>query len=159
VVELDWWQSRPLGSGVHATYVPAEHFSGRGPFDRNRSLWGGFVLETPAGPIYYAGDTGDGPHFGSIRRQFGPMRLSLMPIGAYLPRWFMAPVHIDPAEAVAASLALDSATTLPIHFGAFPLADEGFATPLQALAAALAAAPEMDFRTPAFGEPVVLLDR
>ncbi len=60
VVELDWWQSHELKNRVRATYVPAEHFSARGPFDRNASLWGGFVLETPAGTIYFAGDTGGG---------------------------------------------------------------------------------------------------
>jgi len=154
VVELDWWQRHSLGERVHATYVPAEHFSARTPFDRNRSLWGGFVLETPAGTIYFAGDTGDGNHFAAIRQYFGPMLLSLLPIGAYLPRWFMGPVHMDPAAAVAASLTLGSKVSLPIHFGTFPLADDGFDDPLRELAAALAAHPDVDFRTPAFGEPI-----
>jgi L-ascorbate metabolism protein UlaG (beta-lactamase superfamily) len=160
VVELDWWQSHALTNQIRATYVPAEHFSARGPFDRNASLWGGFVLETPAGTIYFAGDTGAGAHFGAIKERFGPMTLSLLPIGAYEPRWFMAAVHIDPAEAVEASRVLESQVTLPIHFGTFRLADEAFDAPLAALTQALAAAPGgrgFDFRMPAFGEATTVL--
>lgn len=157
VTELDWWQSAPLGEGVRATYVPAEHFSARGPFDRNATLWGGFVVESPVGSIYFAGDTADGPHFAAIRRRFGPMTLSLLPIGAYEPRWFMRPVHVDPAEAVAASMALQSQLSLAIHFGTFNLADDGFAAPPRALAEALAAAGQpLDFRVPTFGQPIVI---
>src|SRR5665811_2032352 len=83
-VELDWWQQHALGDGIAVTYVPAEHFSARSPFDRNKTLWGGFVLQTPAGAIYFAADTGDGPHIGAIAERFGSMTLSLLPIGAYL---------------------------------------------------------------------------
>lgn len=161
IVELDWWQSREIGNEMVATYVPAEHFSGRGLFDRNTSLWGGFVIETATGPIYFAGDTGDGPHFAAIRDRFGPMTLSLLPIGAYAPRWFMAPVHIDPAEAVSASLTLESHTSVAIHFGAFPLADEGIDAPSLALADAMAAVEargeRIDFRLPSFGQTIVLV--
>jgi len=160
IVELDWWESRGIGNDMVATYVPAEHFSGRGLFDRNASLWGGFVIETAAGPIYFAGDTGDGPHFAAIRNRFGPMSLSLLPIGAYAPRWFMAPVHIDPAEAVAASRTLESRTSLAIHFGTFPLADDGIdAAPLalaDAVAAEAARGGPIDFRLPVFGRPIVV---
>ena len=159
-VELDWWQSDVLNKAVRVTYVPAEHFSGRGPFDRNKNLWGGFVLETPAGNIYFAGDTGDGTHFAAIREKFGPMRLSLIPIGAYEPRWFMSPIHINPAEAVAASLTLESAVTLAIHFGTFHLADDGFDSPERELEQAIAAVRQrgldIDFRVPVFGAPIVL---
>ena len=159
-VELDWWDSHRLSPDVRATYVPAEHFSARGAFDRNASLWGGFVLETPAGTIYFAGDTGDGTHFAAIHARFGPMALSFIPIGAYQPRWFMAPVHMNPAEAVAASRTVASAVTLPIHFGVFPLADDGFDDPTIGLTAALAAIEaagiSLDFRLPPFGQPVVI---
>lgn len=159
-LELDWWQSHELAPGLRATYVPAEHFSGRGLFDRNASLWGGFVLETPLGAVYFAGDTGDGPHFAQIRRRFGPVALALLPIGAYGPRWFMAPVHIDPEEAVRASLTLEAGVSLAIHYATFPLADDGYEAPLRDLAAALARAHGanrgLDFRAPAWGEPVVI---
>ena len=159
-VELDWWQSHDLSDRLRATYVPATHFSGRGLFDRNASLWGGFVVESPSGPIYFAGDTGAGPHFAQIRERFGPITLALLPIGAYAPRWFMAAVHVDPAEAVAASLTLEAKCSLAIHFGTFRLADEPFDAPPQALAEALAAArgPNrgLDFRIPRFGSAEIV---
>lgn len=158
VVELDWWQSHRLADDVTATYVPAQHFSARGLFDRNRRLWGGFVVETPAGTIYFAGDTGDGPHIAAINRRFGPMTVSLLPIGAYLPRWFMAPVHMSPGEAVAASETLQSSVSLPIHFGTIRLADDAFDEPLRGLDEALnarrSAGGTLDFRVPEFGVAV-----
>jgi L-ascorbate metabolism protein UlaG (beta-lactamase superfamily) len=157
VVERDWWQRHALSENVSATYVPAEHFSARGPFDRNVTLWGGFVLETPAGAIYFAGDTGAGRHIDAIAERFGPMALSLLPIGAYLPEWFMAPVHMSPGEAVAAAVTLQSRLTLPIHYGTIRLADDAFGEPLQELHKALAAqATPPDFRVVEFGEPVVI---
>ncbi|MFA6264510.1 MAG: MBL fold metallo-hydrolase [Pseudolabrys sp.] len=160
-VELDWWQSHALSGGVTATYVPAQHFSARGPFDRNKRLWGGFVLESPAGTIYFSGDTGQGPHIAAIRRRFGPMRLALLPIGAYLPRWFMASVHMSPEEAVDACETLEAAIALPLHYGVFPLADDSYGEPLRmlndALEARRAAGRALDFRAPEFGEAVEIV--
>ncbi len=160
VVELDWWKSQSLADGIIATYVPAEHFSGRGAFDRDASLWGGFVVEAPSGKIYFAGDTGDGTHFAAIRQRFGPMTLSLIPIGAYAPRWFMAPIHIDPDEALQASLTLASQTSIAIHFATFNLADDAYDAPPLALARAIAhleGHPRgSDFRVVPFGEATIV---
>jgi len=154
VTELDWWQSATLSGDVVVTYVPAEHASARSLFDRNKTLWGGFVVQAPAGNIYFAGDTGDGRHFDAIRERFGPPDISLLPIGAYLPRWFMAPVHLDPREAVRAAAILKSRVTLPIHYGVFNLADDGYDEPLDELRVALAGRFDVDFRIPAFGAAV-----
>ena len=160
VVELDWWDRHAICEGITATYVPAEHFSGRGLFDRDKSLWGGFVLETPHGKVYFAGDTAAGFHFQAIRERFGAMTLSLIPIGAYAPRWFMERVHIDPDEALQASLTLESQTTLAIHFATFNLADDAYDAPTHALARAvshLADAPAgSDFRVLPFGEAAIV---
>jgi len=157
VAELDWWQSHRLNEHIVATYVPAQHFSARTPFDRNETLWGGFVLETPAGFIYFAADTGDGPHIAAVRERFGPMTLSLLPIGAYLPHWFMAPVHMSPQQAVAAAETLQSHVSLPIHFDTFRLADDGYGEARRILHETLAArATPLDFRVPDFGEAVVV---
>ena len=160
VVELDWWDRHELRDGIAATYVPAEHFSGRGLFDRDRSLWGGFVLETPHGKVYFAGDTAMGLHFQAIRERFGPMTLSLLPIGAYAPRWFMERVHMDPDEALRASLVLESQTSLAIHFATFNLADDSYDAPTRALARAVStlseSEPGSDFRVTPFGEAAIV---
>jgi len=133
VIEMDWWDERILSNNQSVTYVPATHFSGRGLGDRNRTLWGGFVLQTTGGPVYFAGDTGWGKHFEEVKERFGAPRVSLLPIGAYKPRWFMSPVHISPAEAVEAHLLLDSKVSVASHFGAFALADDGQEEPLEEL--------------------------
>ena len=124
VTEMDWWEdSRPAG-GPTVTCVPAKHFSSRGLRDRNRTLWCGYVIQGAAGPVYFAGDTGFGLHFEHIAERFGPPRLAVLPIGAYLPLWFMSPVHLSPEEAVRAHRVLGARTSLAIHFGTFPLAND-----------------------------------
>jgi len=134
VRELDWGESAAVpGSQIHA--VPALHFSGRGLCDRNRTLWCGFVIETPGRSIYFAGDTAFGEHFVRIRERFGAPRLALLPIGAYEPRWFMSPVHMNPAEAYQAHQILGAATSIAIHHGTFQLADEAIDTPRRELCA------------------------
>lgn len=155
VAELDWWSSVALADGVTASYVPAEHASARGPFDQNKSLWGGFVIETPAGTIYFAGDTAFGAHFAAIRERFGAPDVSLLPIGAYLPRWFMSIVHMDPHQAVEAASILQTRVMVPIHYGVFHLADDGYHEPLHTLREALAGR-DLDVRVPVFGAAVHL---
>lgn len=136
--DLDWWESAPLGDGVTVTAVPARHFSTRGLFDRNRTLWCGFVVQGPSGAVYFAGDTGWGSHFEKIGRRFPNLRVALLPIGAYRPRWFMGPVHIDPEDALRAHEILGASTSIAIHFGTFAQADDGETEPVEELAAALA---------------------
>jgi len=144
VRDLDWWEAATIdlggdaGDEVRITCVPVRHFSGRGFTDRNGTLWCGFVVESAeAGRAYFAGDTGYGRHFADARERMGPMRLSVLPIGSYLPRWFMSPVHIDPAGAVRAHRALEAGTSVGVHFGTFALADDGQYQPEADLAAAL----------------------
>ena len=136
--ELDWWGAADAG-GLRITAVPAQHFSARGISDRNRNLWGGFVIAGPSGNVYFAGDTGWGKHFAEVAERFGPMRLAILPIGAYLPRWFMKPAHISPAEAVDAHDALKASTSMAIHFGTFNLGDDGETQPVDDLREAIAA--------------------
>jgi len=135
--ELDWWQEAPLSGDVRLVCVPAQHFSQRGTCDRNRTLWAGYVIEGPAGRVYFAGDTGYGPHFAAIRERLGPPRLALLPIGAYRPRWFMRRAHLSPADAVEAGGVLGAQRSMAIHFGTFRLGDDGRDEPLDDLAAAL----------------------
>ena len=153
VVELDWWEQASAGHGVPITCVPARHFSGRGLIDSDGTLWGGFVVGGPAGRIYFAGDTGMGPHFEEIRRRLGPVRLAILPIGAYLPRTVMAPVHLSPLEAVEAHVTLGARTSVGVHYGTFRLADECRDAPSLEIEQAIAGSPEApDFRVLGFGE-------
>lgn len=134
-VELDWWDEAALGDGASAVLVPVQHWSGRGLFDRRRALWGGFYLRRGPATAFFAGDTGYGAHFRMIRERLGAPDLSLLPIGAYEPRWFMKDQHVDPDEAVRAHLDLGSRLSVGMHFGTFPLTDEGMDDPVRALAA------------------------
>jgi L-ascorbate metabolism protein UlaG (beta-lactamase superfamily) len=132
VHELDWDGSLALSPiTIHA--VPALHFSARGLFDRNRTLWCGFVIEISGRIIYFAGDTAFGSHFDAIRERFGAPRLALLPIGAYEPRWFMSPVHMGPESAVKAHEILGAEISIAIHHGTFQLADEALDAPKQRL--------------------------
>jgi L-ascorbate metabolism protein UlaG (beta-lactamase superfamily) len=138
-IELDWWQQVTIGA-LRITATPARHFAARTPFDRNRTLWGGFMLSVAAGQLLFAGDSGAGPHWHEIAARLGAPDLALLPIGAYEPRWFMAPVHMNPAEAVQAHLALGARYSIGMHFGTFQLTDEAIDAPLVALASARQAA-------------------
>ena len=158
VEELDWWQETTV-AGVPITVTPAHHFSARGPFDRNRALWGGFVFRTGRARMYFAGDTAYGGFFNDIRRRLGAPDVALLPIGAYEPRWFMRSVHMNPAEAVQAHLDLDAAESIGMHFGTFQLTTEGIDAPLLALDEARRAngVPTSQFHTLGFGESRRLL--
>jgi len=134
VQEMDWGESLSL-SDVTIHCVPAYHFSSRGIYDRNETLWCGYVIERRERLIYFAGDTAFGPHFAWIREKFGSPHLALLPIGAYEPRWFMSPVHMAPDEAAKAHEILKSKISIAIHHGTFQLADEGIDTPKKQLAA------------------------
>ena len=137
VVELDWWDQTELSDEVSVSCVPAQHFSGRSLSDIDCTLWCGFVIQAPAGNIYFAGDTAVGSHFTEIKNRFGKFCLVLLPIGAYLPRWFMHPVHLSPAEAVRVHQLLQPNASVAIHFGTFALGDDGEVEPVRELREAL----------------------
>lgn len=132
VVELGWWQHHRHGD-FDAFCVPAQHFSGRGVRDRNRTLWCGWRLDWDGFNLFFAGDTGYAPIFREIRQVLGPVDVALLPIGAYQPRWFMAPVHVDPDEAVRIHLDLQARHSLAMHWGTFVLTDEPLDEPPRAL--------------------------
>jgi len=128
VSELDWWQSLALGP-AQVTLTPAQHWSARRSRNRNRTLWGGFMLQACGRQVFFAGDTGYGAHFSRIRERFGPADLALLPIGAYEPRWFMQNQHMNPDDAVRAHLDLQAGLSIGTHFGCFQLTDEGIDDP------------------------------
>ena len=137
-IELDWNDSTTVENAtVH--FVECQHRSARGVFDQMRTLWGSFVIETSQGNIYFAGDTGYSPHFKEQGERFGSFALSILPIGAYEPRWFMKDIHLNPAEAVKAHIDLNSEQSLGMHFGVFQLTWEPVDQPVTDLGAALQA--------------------
>ncbi len=123
IVELDWWQAAEFrGLQFHCT--PTQHFSGRGLHDTNQVLWCSWAVKGERHGFYFGGDTGYFSGFEEIGEKLGPFDLAILPIGAYLPRWFMAPVHVDPAQALQAYLDVRAEKMLAIHWGTFDLADE-----------------------------------
>jgi L-ascorbate metabolism protein UlaG (beta-lactamase superfamily) len=141
IVELDWWQSYTTAGGPSVTLTPARHWSNRVTGQVNGRLWGGFFVRHEANSAWFAGDTGyDDRFFREIREKLGAPQLALIPIGAYEPRWFMAPVHCNPAEAVQIHLDVGARQSVGMHWGTFQLTDEGRDAPVEALAAARAAA-------------------
>ncbi|HYF41808.1 MAG TPA: MBL fold metallo-hydrolase [Ramlibacter sp.] len=141
VVELDWWQSH-VHQGVEFHLVPVQHWSARSLGDRNQTLWGGWAVFAPDLHWYFSGDAGYSRDFADTGERFGQrgFDLALLAIGAYEPRWFMQPQHINPAEAVQAHRDLGARQSLGIHWGTFSLTDEPLDQPPRDLAQARQAA-------------------
>lgn len=138
----DWHERIALGEHAGTTLTRANHWSARGVNDRRMALWSGHFVDTPAGSVWFAGDTGygDGAIFRDIRTRHGAPDAALIPIGAYEPRWFMAPQHVNPEEAVRIMRDVGAGFALGIHWGTFQLTDETREAPRLALATALAEA-------------------
>jgi L-ascorbate metabolism protein UlaG (beta-lactamase superfamily) len=132
--ELGWWQSARVGP-VRVTFVPAQHWSRRGLFDQNETLWGGLVIEGSRAVIFHAGDTGWFEGFAEIGRRFPGITAALLPIGAYDPAWFMERQHMNPEQALSAFQALGAETLLAMHWGTFRLTDESLDEPPRRLEA------------------------
>jgi L-ascorbate metabolism protein UlaG (beta-lactamase superfamily) len=121
--ELGWWSSTRVGP-VRITFVPAQHWSRRGPFDTNRALWGGFVVEGTSATVYHSGDTAAFGGFAEIGARFPAIDAALLPIGAYDPAWFMETMHLNPEQALQAFEDLGARTFVAMHWGTFKLTDE-----------------------------------
>jgi L-ascorbate metabolism protein UlaG (beta-lactamase superfamily) len=130
VTELDWWESATL-DGVDLEFVPTHHWSRRSVYDTCKTLWGGWILSTRNAKVYFAGDTGYGERFAEVGRRHAGIDLALMPVGAYEPRWFMRPMHLNPAEAVRACGDLGAARMATMHWGTFVLSAEPLLAPLR----------------------------
>jgi len=138
----DWGEAVDLGHGISAHLLPAYHWSARGLGDRRMALWCAFALTTPSGTIYHVGDTGfgDGRIFADMRERFGAPLVAHLPIGAYEPRWFMEPQHINPGDAVRVLDIVGARQALGHHWGTFRLTDEGIEEPVADLTAAMESA-------------------
>jgi L-ascorbate metabolism protein UlaG (beta-lactamase superfamily) len=126
VTELDWNESAEIG-GVHVTATPSQHFSGRGPGQRNKTLWASWVIRTERRTVFFSGDTGLTPQFEAIGRAHGPFDLVMLEIGAFHPSW--GTIHLGPANALEALRMLGGGTLLPVHWGTFSLGFHGWDEP------------------------------
>ncbi|WP_241558797.1 MBL fold metallo-hydrolase [Halobacteriovorax sp. HLS] len=136
ITSLGWRESVTF-SNIEYHFVECQHWSARGLFDRNKTLWGSFIIKNHSKNIYFASDTGYSQHFKEQQEVYGPMDISLLPIGAYEPRWFMKSQHMNPEEAVKSHIDLKSKFSIGMHFGTFQLTDEAIDTPIKELKLAL----------------------
>jgi L-ascorbate metabolism protein UlaG (beta-lactamase superfamily) len=142
IAVMDWGDRIDFGNGLVIHCEPCHHWSARGTGDRRMALWAAFVLETSGGKIYHIGDTGfdDGRQYRDISAKHGDIRLAILPIGAYEPRWFMKAQHQNPAEAIEGFRLSGARFGIGHHFGTFQLTNEGIDDPPKALVAAMASA-------------------
>ncbi len=150
--ELDWWQEANL-EGLRFIAAPARHFSGRGFWDRDATLWCSWIVIGKQARIYFSGDSGYGPHFAQIGQKYGPFDLTLMECGQYDKRW--ADIHMMPAETVQAHIDVRGKIMIPIHWAAFSLSAHAWADPIEQVTRA-ANVQKICISTPKIGEPVVL---
>ncbi len=134
---LDWWEETEIGFGMKVCATPANHFSSRGMFDRDQTLWCGFGIHTGVDWIYYVGDTGYSDIFKEIGRHLSPLQSAIIPIGAYQPQWFMSPIHISPEQAIQVHKDLGEPLSFACHFNTFPLADDNAEDPVEGLKVAM----------------------
>jgi L-ascorbate metabolism protein UlaG (beta-lactamase superfamily) len=133
--ELGWWDTERLSDSVRVSFVPSQHWSRRGLFDTNQTLWGGFVVEGSKSRVYHAGDTAYFAGFSEIGTRFPGIDFALLPIGAYDPAWFMERQHMNPEQAVQAHLDLGARALVAMHWGTFKLTDEPLDEPPRRLRA------------------------
>jgi L-ascorbate metabolism protein UlaG (beta-lactamase superfamily) len=158
IIELEWWETARIG-GLAVTLVPARHWSRRGLFDTNKTLWGGYVVESDGLSLYHAGDSAAFEGFAEIGRRFPGLDVAMLPIGGYEPAWFMEHHHLNPEQAGTAFVELGARRLVPMHWGSFQLTDEPLCEPLERLRSWWA---RQDLRDPrrlhslAVGETLVL---
>ena len=159
VIELDWWESHNFEDRAEITLTPAQHWSRRGPWDTNKSLWGGWAVKVDDFNSWFAGDTGyHDSYFREIGERLGPFRLAMIPIGAYAPRYYMQSAHVDPSQAVDLHLEVRARQSMPLHWGTFQLTIEPLLEPAQLLVAEMQkrGLPLEQFRPVDIGETLVL---
>ncbi len=124
VLEFDWWESHELKPGLTITFVPAHHWSRRGLFDEDETLWGGWVVESAETIGYYAGDSALAPVIKEIGLRFPGIDYAILPVGSYEPRWYMKSMHMNPSDTVRAFADLGARQLIPVHWGTLQLGDE-----------------------------------
>lgn len=152
ITEFDWWQKDHF-QGIDITFTPSRHFSGRGPTDRAKCLWGGWVFKAAEYNIYWSGDSGYDSHFKEIGERLGPFDWGFMECGQYNKLWHA--IHMYPEETVQSSLDAQVKQAVPVHWGGFPLALHSWKDPIERFVMA-AEAQDLNFLTPELGAMVRL---
>lgn len=155
VHEFDWWNSFKV-KNFEFTFTPVQHWSKRGLFDRNRSLWGGWHIKHDDYSIFHAGDTGYSNDFVQTRLRLGAPKYAFIPIGAYDPEWFMSDSHVNPEEAVQIMLDLEAEKGFGMHWATFTLTDENTIEPKIRLENATMKLDNLDFTSLVPGDVINL---
>ena len=150
VRQLAWWESTRV-AGLKLSATPAQHFSGRGLFDGNKTLWASWVIDSGAARVFFSGDSGYFEGFKEIGEKFGPFDLTMVETGAYDPQW--PDVHMQPEESLQAHIDLRGKVMLPIHNGTFDLSLHAWSDPFERITA-LAAERRLPLATPEIGAPL-----
>jgi len=132
IYEFNWWESFSI-KNTRFTFTPTQHWSARGIFDRNKSLWGGWFIETESLKLFHAGDTGYSNDFKAIKAKLGSPDYAFIPIGAYDPEWFMGESHVNPEDAVRIMEDLGNPDSFGMHWGTFSLTSEDTIEPKERL--------------------------
>ncbi|MEO1625070.1 MAG: MBL fold metallo-hydrolase [Bacteroidota bacterium] len=152
ITELDWWQQARI-EGLTFTSTPAQHFSGRGLSDRDKTLWCSWVIQSPSENLFFSGDSGYAPHFKEIGKKFGHFDFAMMECGQYNALW--PQVHMFPEETAQAGVDLNAKKIMPIHWGAFKLAQHSWTDPIERVSKK-ASELQIELVTPQIGEAFVL---
>ena len=157
VKEFLWWENLKI-SETKFTFTPVQHWSARGLRDRNKSLWGGWFINSSSKILYHAGDTGYSDDFKETKLRLGSPDYAFIPIGAYDPQWFMSYSHVNPSEAVQIAKDLGATNSFAMHWGTFILTDEDVLEPFLLLEQEIRALnlPKIFFRAPKPGELISL---
>jgi len=153
IIELDWWDEIELDDEFMIAFTPSQHFSGRGLFDRNETLWGSYVIQGPKHKIYFSGDSGYFEGFKEIGDKYGPFDLTFLECGAYNKKWRF--VHMLPEETVQAHIDLKGKILQPIHWGTFDLALHSWYDPMVRVAKT-ADSLGIQLSTPIVGETITI---
>lgn len=154
ISELDWWQNVSLDDLTFIS-TPAQHFSGRGLTDRDKTLWCSWIIRSPSENFFFSGDSGYAPHFKEIGKRFGPFDFAMMECGQYNKLW--PEVHMFPEETAQAGVDLQARRIMPIHWGAFKLAQHSWTDPVERVSKK-AAELNIELVTPKIGEPFTISD-
>ena len=132
VQEFNWWQDILIDEFLF-TFTPVQHWSARGLFDRNESLWGGWHIKNNNYSMYHAGDTGYSGDFIETKKRLGAPKYAFLPIGAYDPEWFMSESHVNPEDSIKIMKDLEAEYSFGMHWGTFTLTAEDTIEPSKKL--------------------------